>query len=74
MNGETSALWWIVAVVTGAVGTAMLVYGIRQKEPLPLGFGIALGLVPMLVSSGWAAALLSVAVVALFIVIRKYNW
>jgi hypothetical protein len=73
MNAETSGLWLIVAVVTGAVGTGMAVYGIRQKEPLPLVFGIAIGVVPMLVSSGWVAAIASFAIVALFVVIRKYR-
>ena len=72
MNGESSGLWLIIAVVTGAVGTAMAVYGIRQKEPLPLVFGIVIGIVPMLVSSGWVAALLSVAVGVLFVAARKY--
>lgn len=72
MNGESSSLWLIVAVVTGAVGTAMTVYGIRQKEPLPLVFGIGIGIVPMLVSSGWVAAFLSLAVGVLFVIARKY--
>lgn len=73
MNGETGNLWLIVVIVTGAVGTAMAVYGIRQKEPLPLVFGIAIGVVPMVVRSGWAAAVLSLAAVALFVVARKYR-
>ena len=72
MSAESSGLWWIVAVVTGAVGAAMAIYGIRQKEPLPLIFGIAISLVPMVASSGWAAALLSIAVGALFVLARKY--
>ena len=73
MNGETGILWLIVVVVTGAVGTAMAIYGIRQKEPLPLVFGIAIGVVPMVVRSGWAAAVLSLAVGTLFVVVRKYR-
>jgi hypothetical protein len=72
MSAETSGLWLIVAVVTGAVGTGMALYGIRQKEPLPLVFGIAMGVVPMLVSSGTIAAILSLAVGTLFLVARKY--
>jgi len=72
MNGESSSLWLVVAVVTGAVGTAMTVYGIRQKEALPLVFGIGIGIVPMLVSSGWVAALLSLAVGVIFVVVRKH--
>ena len=73
MNGETDPWWLLVAVVTGAFATAMVVYGIRQKEPLPLVFGIAIGGVPMVVSTGWAAAVLSVAIGALFMVVRRYR-
>jgi hypothetical protein len=73
MEAQTSGLWWLVAVLTGAIGTAMAVYGIRQKDPLPLVFGIALGAVPMCTSSSILAAVLSVAVVALFIIIKKYR-
>ncbi len=32
MNGESSGLWLMVAVVTGAVGTAMAVYGIDRRS------------------------------------------
>jgi hypothetical protein len=73
MNGETGSLWLIVVVVTGAIGTAMALYGIRQKEPLPLVFGIAIGIVPMVVSSGWVAAVLALAAGTLFVVVRKYR-
>ena len=71
-SGETGGLWLMVAVVTGAIGTAMAVYGIRQREPLPLVFGIVLGVLPMVVSSGWAAAILSLVVVGLFVAARRY--
>ena len=71
MDSEMSGLWWLVAIVTGAVGAAMAVYGIRQKAPLPLVFGVAISVVPMMVSSGWAAAVLFLAIGALFLVLRK---
>lgn len=72
MNSETSGLWWIVALLTGAIGTAMLVYAIRQKDPYVLLFGIGISIVPMLVSSGWAAALLSSIIMGSFFAVRKY--
>ncbi len=71
MNGETDSLWLIVVVVTGAAGAAMAIYGFRQKAPLPLAFGVAISAVPLLTNIGWIAALISLALVALFIVIRK---
>ena len=30
MSEEIGGLWFLVAVLTGAVGTAMFVYGVRQ--------------------------------------------
>ena len=71
MGDDGSGLWWIMAIVTGAVGTAMAVYGIRQKEPLPLVFGIVIGLVPMFTGSGWPAAVLFLAAGASFVLLRK---
>ena len=72
MNAETSGLWWIVAILTSAIGTGMLVYAIRQKDPNTLLFGIGISVIPMLVSSGWAAALLSIIIMGLFFAVRKY--
>ncbi|MBI5094685.1 MAG: hypothetical protein HZB26_19895 [Candidatus Hydrogenedentes bacterium] len=72
MNAEGDGLWWMVVIVTGAVGTAMFVYGVRQKEPLPLVFGIVIGIVPMVIESGWGAAAVSVGVGVLYWVMRKY--
>lgn len=73
MNAETSGLWWTVAIITGAIGTAMVLYAIRQKDPIPLVFGIVIGTVPMLISSGWIAAVLSIAIGVLFIAVQKYR-
>lgn len=72
MSTETSGLWWIVALFTGAVGTAMLVYAIRQKDPYILIFGMGISVVPLLVSSGWVAALLSILILGSFFAVRKY--
>lgn len=72
MSTETSGLWWIVALLTGAIGTAMLVYAIRQKDPYVLIFGIGISVSPLLLSSGWAAALLSITILGSFFAVRKY--
>ena len=71
VNAGNDGLWWLVVIVTGAVATAMFVYGVRQKEPLPLVFGIVLGIVPTVIESGWGAALVSVGIIVLFFVIRR---
>jgi len=72
MEAATDGLWLMMAVVSGAIGSGMLLYGIRQKEPVSLLFGIALGVVPMLASTGVTALILTVALTALFILAKKY--
>lgn len=72
MDGDTSGLWFLVAVITGAVGAGVFIYGVRQKEPVSLAFGVIISIIPMFVSSAGLAAILSVAAIALFIVVRKY--
>lgn len=73
MTSQTTGLWLTVAVLTGAVGTGMTVYGIKQREPIPLVFGLAIGAAPMITGSGWGSALLAVVVTTLFFVVRKYQ-
>jgi hypothetical protein len=74
MIASMSGLWLMVTVVTGAVGTAMLVYGIRQREPLSLCFGIGISIIPMIISSGWGVAAASAATFGLFLFVRKIRW
>ena len=59
-----------VMLIAGAIGTGLLIYGIRQKEPAPLAFGVALSIVPFMMP-GWLAAIASVGLIALFMAIRK---
>ena len=72
MNEDASGLWWLMAVVTGAVGMGMIVFGAKQKNALSLVFGLGISVIPMVVSSGWASLVLFVAAIALFIGLRKY--
>jgi len=60
----------LVAVVTGAVGTAMVIYGIRQKEPVPLVFGIVIGVIPIVLTSPLTATAASLAAGGLFLFVR----
>lgn len=73
MNAQMDSLWLMVAVIVGAVGSGMLIYGIRQRDALALVFGVALNVVPVFVSSGALAALLTLALGVLFVVLRKYR-
>ncbi len=73
MNGETSAAWLAITVVASAVGMGMIVYGRKQKEALPLVFGMAIAGYPYLVHTAWIAALVGVGLVAVFLAIRKYR-
>ena len=52
MDAPNDGLWFAVTVVDGAVGSGMLVYGIRQKKGLPLAMGLALNIIPMVAANG----------------------
>lgn len=71
MGAETSSLWWISALVAGSVGAGMLLYGVRQKAPLPLVFGLLLSALPMTSDSGGVVAALALGAGALYLVFRK---
>ena len=70
--GDMSGLYLCVTIVTSAVGSGMVIYGIRQKEPLPLVFGLVLGLIPMFITSGWGVLVLSIITGGVFYGVRKY--
>ena len=65
-----SGLTMLIILVTGAVGTGMAIYGVRQKEPAPLVFGVVISIVPWMVPD-WVAAIVSVGLIALFMAVRK---
>ncbi len=65
-----SGLSMFVILVTGAVGSGMGIYGVRQKEPWPLVFGVAISIVPWMVPD-WLAAVLTVGLIAVYIAVRK---
>lgn len=66
------ALYLMTALVTGAVSMGMLVYGVRQKDPLILAFGVAFGVLPMVLTGGWASLLGALALGAGFLAARKW--
>lgn len=68
---EMSGLWWLVALVSGAVGGGVFIYGVRQKDGLSLVFGVALSVLPMLVGAAWLSALIATGLVLGFIGARR---
>ncbi|NLV42267.1 MAG: hypothetical protein GXY15_13730 [Candidatus Hydrogenedentes bacterium] len=65
-------LYLLVALVTSAVSMGMLVYGVRQKEPLVLAFGVAFGVLPLVLTGNWESLLGAVALGAAFYGARKW--
>jgi len=61
-----------VVLIESCVGSAMALYGWRQKESLALSFGVAIVLLPYLVHNAWLSGLLASGLVALFFAIRKW--
>jgi hypothetical protein len=71
MFGEMTGSWMFVALIETCIGSAMALYGWKQKEPISLAFGIVLTLFPCLVHNAWLSALTGVGVVVLFLVVKK---
>lgn len=69
-NGIDSA-WLFVSLIAGAVGMAMIVYGRRRKEGLPLLFGVVMAAFPYAVRSAWLVALIASALLAVFFLLRR---
>lgn len=63
--------YMMVALVCGAVSTGMLVYGVRQKDPLILAFGVAFGVLPMVLTGAWSSLIGALALGAAFYGARK---
>jgi hypothetical protein len=59
---DQASLWW--GLLFGSIGMGFLVYGKRQKAPVPLLCGIGLIAFPYFVSSGWAMVLVGAALMA----------
>ena len=71
MFGEMTASWLFVALIESCVGSAMALYGWKQKDSLSLGFGIVLTVLPGFVHSAWLSALTGLGLVVLFFLIKK---
>lgn len=61
--GDTASLVW--GMVFGAIGVGFFIYGKRQKAPVPLFSGVALFVVPYLVSNPYILVPAGIVLVAL---------
>lgn len=57
-----STLLW--GVVFGAIGFGYLLYAQKQRAPVPLVCGVALMLIPYLISNNWILVLVGVVLMA----------
>ena len=60
---DTSSLLW--GLLFGSIGLGFFVYGRRQKTVVPLACGVALMIVPYLVSNTSLLVILGVALIAI---------
>jgi hypothetical protein len=60
---DTSSLLW--GLLFGSIGLGFFVYGRRQKTVVPLACGVALMIVPYLVSNNMLLVTLGVALIAI---------
>jgi hypothetical protein len=67
---ETASLLW--GVVFGAVGAGYMLYGKRQRAPVPMVCGLALVAFTWFVTSTWAIVLVGAALMAAPFVVRRY--
>lgn len=65
-------LWWALAIIDSAVGGGFLIFGIRQRAPLPLICGIALSVLPMLAGTGVGALGITLGIAVGYGVARRY--
>lgn len=67
-----SFLW--ASLIWGAVGSAYLVYGCRQKSPLPLLGGSAMIAVSYMVDAWWLMSLVSIAIIGAIWWLFRRGW
>ena len=72
MNEEPDMLWWLCALISGAIGPAILVYAVRQKDSYSLVFGIVISILSIFIGSGVLMALTLTFVIGLFVAVKKY--
>jgi len=71
MFGEMTGSWMFVALIETCVGSAMALYGWKQKESVSLAFGVILASFPVLVHDALLSALMGLLIVVLYYVVKK---
>ncbi len=71
MGSEMSTAWFLIALLASGIGTGIFIYGYRQKQALPLVFGMVIGAYPMLVKSAWLAGAVGAGLLALFVFLQR---
>jgi hypothetical protein len=66
-----SSGWLFITMITGVVGTAFAIYGIRRKRPVPLIFGFLFGSYTLLISNVWLCLLVGILLIGGFVVVQK---
>ncbi len=59
---DMSTLLW--GVVFGAIGLGYFLYARKQRAPVPLVCGVALMVIPYLISNNWVLVLVGVVLIA----------
>lgn len=72
MSEADTNLWWALAIIDSAVGGGFFIFGIRQREPLPLICGIALSVLPMLAGTGLGELGITVGIAIGYAIARTY--
>lgn len=67
---DTASLLW--GVLFGAIGTGYIIYGRRQRAPVPLLCGLGLVAFTWFVTSAWAIVLVGAALMAAPFAINRY--
>ena len=62
--------WLIITIVLGTIGAAYFVYGWRQKEGIFLAAGVALSVIPFVISNPYALIGIGLVLAAAPFVIR----
>lgn len=73
MNADASGLWWTLAILDGAVGSGILIYGIRQREWRSLACGLILNILPMAFIGDGALLGMNVAVFAAYVMAFNFS-
>ena len=71
---DFSASSLFASLIWGSVGTGLCIYGKKQKEFIPLGFGLAMIALSYFVSSAWWMSLASLGLIGAMYWLKKQGY